>query len=231
MKRRFIALMLVILTIFTGLVGCNSKSLESANKELEEKLTDKNNQITTLEEKVRELEAQLSAINQGSNRMALRVIDVIGAIKNKDMEKLSSFTHPEKGLRFSPYGNIEVKTSKAFTSEELKKLSESSEVYTWGNFDGTGDPINMNFNDYYKRFVYDKDFANPHVIGNNTTVSYGNSVNNINDVYPNGYFIELHFKGFDPKHTGMDWESLKLVFEEKDGEWYLVAIVHDEWTI
>lgn len=32
-------------------------------------------------------------------------------------------------------------------------------------------------------------------------------------VYPNGYFIEFHFSGFNPQFEGIDWESLKLVFE------------------
>jgi hypothetical protein len=29
----------------------------------------------------------------------------------------------------------------------------------------------------------------------------------------------------------MDWQSLRLVFEETAGNWYLVGIVHDQWTI
>jgi hypothetical protein len=29
----------------------------------------------------------------------------------------------------------------------------------------------------------------------------------------------------------MDWRSLRLVFEEQGGSWYLVGIVHDQWTI
>jgi hypothetical protein len=29
----------------------------------------------------------------------------------------------------------------------------------------------------------------------------------------------------------MDWESLRLVFVQEDGAWWLVGIVHDEWTI
>jgi hypothetical protein len=89
----------------------------------------------------------------------------------------------------------------------------------------------LNFNDYYKKFIYDKDFANPQIIGNNTAVSQGNSLSNIKEVYPEGYFVELHFKGFDQKYSGMDWESLKLVFQEENGEWYLVSIIHDQWTI
>jgi hypothetical protein len=29
----------------------------------------------------------------------------------------------------------------------------------------------------------------------------------------------------------MDWESLRLVFQEEGGVWYLVGVIHDEWTI
>jgi hypothetical protein len=43
--------------------------------------------------------------------------------------------------------------------------------------------------------------------------------------------VEYHFSGFDKKFEGMDWASLKLVFENSNNEWYLVGIVHDQWTI
>jgi (p)ppGpp synthase/HD superfamily hydrolase len=43
--------------------------------------------------------------------------------------------------------------------------------------------------------------------------------------------VEYHFSGFDPKYEGMDWRSLRLVFEEKDNIWHLVGIIHDQWTI
>jgi hypothetical protein len=226
MKRKSVLITLVILWILTGLVGCNSKALE---KSLEEK----NAEISKLEDKIKGLETQLNGINQGSlnNKLVLRLIDVVDSIKNKDMEKLASYTHPAKGLRFSPYGYIDTKTSKVFTKDEVKGLGGNSQTYTWGNYDGSGEPINLNFNDYYKKFIYDKDFANPQVIGNNTAVSQGNSLNNIKEVYPEGYFVELHFKGFDQKYSGLDWESLKLVFQEENGEWYLVSIIHDQWTI
>lgn len=226
MKRKTTLVIMIILSIFTGLVGCNSKALE---KDLE----GKNAEISKLEDKIKELESQLNSNNQGSsdNKLALRIMDVINSIKNREMSKLASYTHPEKGLRFSPYGYIDVNAGKVFTADEVKGLKENNQAYTWGSYDGSGEPINMNFNDYYEKFIYDKDFANPQIIGNNTAVSQGNSLNNIKEVYPKGYFVELHFKGFDPKNSGIDWESLKLVFEEKDGEWYLVSIIHDQWTI
>lgn len=226
MKGKLALVILIIISIFTGLVGCNSKTLEKG-------LDEKNAEISKLEDKIKDLESQLNSINQGSsnNKLVIRIIDVIDSIKNKDMAKLASYTHPTKGLRFSPYGYIDVNTSKVFTVDEVKNLKENNQTYTWGNYDGSGEPINMNFNDYYKKFIFDKDFANPQIIGNNIAVSHGNSLNNIKEIYPDSYFVELHFKEFDPKYSGLDWESLKLVLKEENGEWYLVSIIHDQWTI
>ena len=43
--------------------------------------------------------------------------------------------------------------------------------------------------------------------------------------------VEYHFPGFDPQYGGLDWASLRLVFQEFEGRWVLVGIIHDEWTI
>ena len=37
--------------------------------------------------------------------------------------------------------------------------------------------------------------------------------------------------GLDPDMKGYDWCSLKVVLEDYGEEWYLVALVHSEWTI
>jgi hypothetical protein len=104
-------------------------------------------------------------------------------------------------------------------------------VYHWGTYDGSGMPIELAFRQYYKEFVYDVDFARPDVVGFNERVGQGNSIDNIASAYPDGMTVEYHFEGFDPEYAGMDWRSLRLVFEEEDGIWYLVGVVHDQWTI
>jgi hypothetical protein len=43
--------------------------------------------------------------------------------------------------------------------------------------------------------------------------------------------VEYHFSGFVEDYGGMDWVSLRLVFIEEEGSWFLVGIVHDQWTI
>ncbi len=164
-------------------------------------------------------------------RVAARAAEIIFAIKNKDMATLATLVHPKKGVRFSPYTYVDVANDAVFSAAELPTAPENPTAYIWGAFDGSGEPINMTFAEYWQRFVYDANFAQPDVIGFNQTVGRGNTINNITEVYPGAVVVEYHFTGFDPKLEGMDWRSLRLVLEPLDGEWVLVGIVHDEWTI
>jgi hypothetical protein len=156
--------------------------------------------------------------------------DVITAIKQRDMKKLSTYVHPEKGVRFSPYTYVDTKSDLVFQAGQLEKLLTDRKVYNWGTYDGSGEPIKMRFEDYYSAFVYDRDYAAPEAIGYNTKIGHSNTTDTIREVYPNAIVVEHHFAG-SKKYEGMDWTSLKLVFQSKDNQWYLVGIVHDQWTI
>jgi len=233
MKRKMYLIIAIVLALMLALSACatnNQTSLEEQLKEKDEKIATLENEKRELEEKIEELEGNKGDESSEADllKRALHVIELIG---NKDMENLSNYVHPTKGLRFSPYDFIDAKSYVVFTKEEVAKLNENTKVYTWGNYDGTGEPIKLSFNDYYEKFIYDVNFANPHMIGNNTIIGKGNTISNIEEVYPDGNFIEFYFSGIDPKYEGMDWRSLKLVFEQENGVWYLVGIIHSQWTI
>ncbi len=209
-----------------------------ADKELEEELSAKNETIGYLEQEKRdlenrivELEAELGKHAVQSSSLIETAFNVVQLLKDKDMTALSEYVHPNKGLRFSPYGHIEGDNNQLFNSTQTANLLNDTHIYTWGSYDGTGDPIDLTFGDYYSKFIYDEDFASPHILGNNVIVGKGNTINNISDVYPNGEFIEFHFTGFNPQFEGMDWKSLRLVFENENNSWFLVAMIHDQWTI
>ena len=153
------------------------------------------------------------------------------ALKDRDMEWLSSIIHPDKNLRFSPYTYVNVDKDLVFTAEEIRTLIDSDKVYSWGKYDGSGEEIELTLEQYFLRFVYDKDFINAEEVSYNRYIGKGNTINNVFEAYPDAKVMEYYFSGFNPEFEGLDWESLKLVFEEKDGEWYLVGIVHDGWTI
>lgn len=166
--------------------------------------------------------------------IAGRASQVILALKSRNVVALSKLVHPRKGLRFSPYHsvNLEQAGDLVFTRSQIKSLMISKKRYLWGEEDGSGDPIRLTFAAYYRRFVYDHDYSRAkEVTYNSATLSSGNLINNIRESYPSAIIVEYHFSGFEEKYGGMDWKSLWLVFEKQGNEWYLVGIVHGEWTI
>jgi uncharacterized protein YraI len=169
--------------------------------------------------------------------VAAQSAKVIMALKDRNLESLSRLVHPDKGVRFSPYTYVRAETGSlesadlVFSSAHIADFFADPTVYHWGRFDGSGEPIDLTFEAYFARFIYDANFASPHVVGYDEIIGSGNTINNVTEVYPNAIAIEYHFEGFDPTFAGLDWRSLRLVLEEKEGVWYLVGIVHDEWTV
>ena len=188
------------------------------------------NEQLTLE--VNSLKKDSSGLNNERRVVIQEKADrILLAMKNKDMNALSSFVHPQKGLRFSPYTNINTSTDLIFPVASISNLLSNNTTYNWGKYDGSGNPIDLIFNDYYAKFIYDKDFLAAPQISFNEVLQRGNMINNIATVYPQGVTIEYHFPGFEEQYKGMDWESLKLVFEQSGTDWYLVGIIHEQWTI
>lgn len=156
---------------------------------------------------------------------------VIKAISEKDMETLSKTIHPEKGVRFTPYTYVSPEQDIVFDKDQLENFFRDENTYLWGIFDGKGDEINLTPAEYFEKFVYTSDFINAEEVGYNTVLSFGNMLENQFEIYENPIIVEYYFSGFNPDYAGLDWQSLRLVFEEYEGQWYLVGIIHNQWTI
>jgi len=186
------------------------------------------------EKKISKQEKNVSRQNltsaQAQTIIATRSQEVLLALKQKDMKKLASFVHPTKGVRFTPYSYVNLKEDLVFQSSNLKSVLEDTTRHLWGYYDATGKPIKETFLKYYDKFVYDQDFSNAEKIGFQKILGSGNTANNVFEVYPQAIVVEYFFSGFNPKLDGMDWESLRLVFEKEGDNWFLVGIIHDQWT-
>lgn len=157
--------------------------------------------------------------------------DVITALAQKDMDTVSNFVHPTKGVRFTPYTFVSLERDLVFTQDELKDFFHNEQEYLWGNYDGSGEEIKLTPKRYYESFVYSADFENAKEVGYNTVLSTGNMQENQFEVYENAIIVEYYFPGFNPEYEGLDWQSLRLAFQEHEGSWYLVGIIHNQWTI
>ena len=175
--------------------------------------------------------AQASKPNKDSVLLYLTQ-DILTAFKNKNYVAVADFIDPVAGVRFSPYGFVDTIRNVIFSREKFAEQVRRSnqDKIVWGEFDGSGNTIRMTLNEYIAKFVYDVDFSTPETRKVNEFIGHGNSLNNLLSVYENSDFTESHFSGFEKKYEGMDWRSLRLIFKERDEKFFLVGVVHDQWT-
>ncbi len=159
-----------------------------------------------------------------------RAAAVLTALASKDLAALAGYVDPVGGVRFSPYAFVK-DTDLVFMPDQLAALPGSPDVYEWGSFDGSGEPIRLTYDDYDKRFVYSLDFTHAKQVGYNLVIGNGNTLNNAAEYYPGSIIVEHYDPGYDPDYSGLKWQSLRLVFQERDNVWYLVGVIHDQWTI
>ena len=152
---------------------------------------------------------------------------IVDALDNKDFEQLSTFVHPEKGIRFTPYAFIKEEEQPIFEAEQVRGFPNDNEVYEWGTEDGTGDAIRLTPNAYYHDYLYIRDFTESTEILVNDIDPRGNMRMNVGEVYPEARFVSYYVSGTDEE---MDWANLILAFEEVNDDWYLVGIIVDRWT-
>lgn|GEM_PF-4557092 len=149
---------------------------------------------------------------------------VLQYLKDRDFEQLATVIHKDKGVMFSPHTFLH-ESNLTFTSSQINAL-KLSDIYEWGSYAGSGEPIDLRVYDYFKVFVCDRDFINAPRIDVDKLLQTGNTISNIDEFFPDAHFVEYNFPGDGPY-----WDSLRLVFEQSGGQWMLVAVVHDHWTI
>ena len=165
-------------------------------------------------------------------RVEQRAAEVLGALKGRDGERLAALVQPVKGVRFSPYQYVHVDSDVVLQLAQVRRAWLDNQTRLWGYSDGSGAPLRFPFETYYRRFVWDHDYASAaRVAYDAAPLHRGNTPNNIPQAYPGSVHVEYHFPGFDAKYEGMDWTSLFLVFEKDRDEWWLVGVVHASWTI
>lgn len=155
--------------------------------------------------------------------------EVLKALKDKDYTAFASLIHPQKGIRFSMYAFVNLKEDKHFSKADFEKYQPTKTLFTWGTQDGSGDPYKATVNDYLGKWVFSKDFTTSQY-SLNKFIGGGNSLNNLKEIYPKADFTENYIKGTE-KSSNMDWKTVRFVFEEFEGKYYLIAVVNDQWTI
>jgi hypothetical protein len=150
--------------------------------------------------------------------------EIVQALKKTDMQSVAAYVHPAKGLRFSPYANVDRKVNVHSSASDLKSIADGPAKRTWGIDDGSGEPIRLTFSRYYSKFIYDRDFvAAPKVTYNDPTEGAKKAW----EEFPSAVIVNYGFGESGKNHE----DHLLLTFEQQHGKWYLTGIIHDGWTI
>ena len=159
-------------------------------------------------------------------------LEVVEALKRRDMAAIARYAHPTLGVLFAPYAFIEPSEHQIWTVTTLPRWFSDTQTRIWGAEDGTGFPIELTPAQYYERFVFPRDFTAGAKISVNDDQAKGNSINNAASLYPDGVRVEFYLPPTQiPEGPLPDWRALRLVFIPVGGEPKLVAVVHDQWTI
>lgn len=157
--------------------------------------------------------------------------EVLKLIKKRDYNTLAGYVHPVSGVRFTPYSFVDKAKDRVLKSPDIPAITQSKRKLLWGEYDGSGEPIRMTAGEYFNRFVYDADFLEKGKVTVNRITQSGNTENNAEKVYPGCEFVEFMIPMINPEYEGADWRSLHLVFKKENGRYYLVGIIHNEFTI
>ncbi|WP_344828885.1 hypothetical protein [Chryseobacterium ginsenosidimutans] len=212
MKKLFLSIFII------SLVACTKESNKSTNYKVDS-TTQTSVQTSNPDQTTPSREEIIKEAND----------EVLKTIKSRDYKRFAEFIHPEKGVRFSMYAFVDPKEDKQFSKADFEKYQPTKTIFTWGTMDGSGDLYKATIDDYFTKWVYSKDFVTGQ-FSLNKFQGKGNSLNNLKEIYPKADFTENFIKG-SQANAEMDWKCLRLVFEEFQGKYYLVAVINNQWTI
>lgn len=188
-------------------------------------------------------ESNVKILNQQNNDTSASVISdnsqqtlrqqalrIQRALANNDFSRIANDIHPTRGVRFSMYAYVNPETDKVFSREQFAQYLQKPQIrFTWGERDGSGEPLVIPLPEYLETWVDAKKFNEAHITINNTE-SRGNMINNVKDIYPKLDVVDFYYKGTD-EYEGIDWRGMRLVFDDYQGKRYLIAIINDQWTV
>ncbi|MGO2622513.1 MAG: hypothetical protein ACTH8Z_06010 [Psychrobacter sp.] len=152
------------------------------------------------------------------------------ALANNDFARITNEIHPTRGVRVSMYAYVNPETDKVFSRDQFAQYLQKPRIrFTWGERDGSGEPLVIPLPEYLETWVDAKKFNEAHITINNPE-SRGNMINNVKDIYPTSDVVDFYYKGTD-EYEGIDWRAMRLVFDDYQGKRYLIAIINDQWTV
>ncbi|MTD30644.1 S-layer homology domain-containing protein [Planomicrobium sp. YIM 101495] len=155
--------------------------------------------------------------------------EILADLKVENFVDVATYVGTENGLTFCPYsGGCFEDGGVTFAKAELPAFMTDETERLWGYEDGSGFAIKETPAEYYDDYLLDANYTSKTRFDRTEQPM---TQDWIHMLYPEATIVEFYFPG-TAQYEGMDWQSLNMVFEKTaSGDWILVAIINDRWTI
>lgn len=144
----------------------------------------------------------------------------------KDPAELATLVGSQ-GLTLSPFASI---TEETLTLSKEEIATQADQDRNWGTTSGEGAAIVLTLNEYLDGVRSRAALVSTVEIGYDEIIGGGNSINNIAAVFPDATVVEYNHPGTN-FFGGLDWTSVRFVFDDDNGALVLRALVSDQWEI
>jgi len=146
-------------------------------------------------------------------------------LQERNLLAISALTHDELPVKISPKVRLDSNTF-SIDGKLFSKLALTNETIRWYGMMASGEPLELNFEDYWDQYVWNKDYSKA-ILTFNKFENRSSVENNIKSHFPDCDIVEAFLKG----DQELSWQSLILVFKVHEGKHYLVGLIHDQHEI
>ncbi|QTD40062.1 hypothetical protein [Sporosarcina sp. Te-1] len=158
---------------------------------------------------------------------------IFSYLENNELAKLAEKVDPIEGVTFTIFADF-TKTNNyggtpvTLTRDELVRALDKQ--FVWGH-DDSEQTLEATFRDYVHEYLLKRqgDTINYETITfNESAFVFPGVLNTIHKNYPKAIYVEYYAPGENEDERL--FQSIRFVFQERDGTWYLIGIVRDVAT-
>lgn len=164
-----------------------------------------------------------SNISDDSYNKALEVTNALRISAGKD--KLAFLIHPTKGVIVTWNVVFGGEVDLGFSREEIRRLEkDDQEKIHFGQTYGKGDDVFMTLHSYLEMLTRPiSDISKIEKLKSNKRYTSNDNQERV------GY--EIFWINEDSRDKDFDWLGLVIILEKYEGQWYVVGLLRDRWTI
>ena len=227
----------------TNVVNDEQDNIKEKENEIREQINKEREQIN---KKIQQMENEKKQAIESSNLRTKLLKDteiIYRALEQLDYKTIASKVHPQLGVTFALYadygnptatGSVNGGPYLSFSREELLENNDD-QIYIFGTNHATAEIIyEMTLNEYIQDFLiyhYEKLLPVREISYNEQLYQSGGIINTIHQYYPKAKYVEYYrYESDESINDPISTQSLRFVYQDYEGKWYLTAIVRDVYS-